>query len=102
MAGALACLALDHAKAKGLVFVLITALIWVAASFIVQNIDADLNPFPLTYIANSLFTLYLPIVALCAWWQKHRQLRGSSGDGRSLTRLMHHSRTADCATTWSE
>lgn len=46
----------------GLFFIFIVALIWVLASFIVQEIEGEgLNPFILTYIANSLFIVLLPI-----------------------------------------
>lgn len=37
----------------------------VLASFLVQDLEAEgLNPFLLTYIANSLFIVYLPAYAL--------------------------------------
>ena len=37
----------------------------VLASFLVQDLEAEgLNPFLLTYIANSLFIVYLPIYVL--------------------------------------
>ena len=37
----------------------------VLASFLVQDLEAEgLNPFLLTYIANSLFIIYLPAYAL--------------------------------------
>jgi len=59
---------------KGLAFVFITAVIWVASSFLVKEIDKELGPFQLTYIANSLFSLYLPICLLyisCQPLRKH-------------------------------
>jgi hypothetical protein len=38
----------------------------VLASFLVQDLESGgLNPFLLTYIANSLFIIYLPIQYLC-------------------------------------
>lgn len=58
------------AHVKGLTFVLTTAVIWVAASFVVQDIDQDLGALTLTYIANSLFSLYLPIFVACVRWQE--------------------------------
>ncbi len=40
-------------------------LVQVLASFLVQDLEAEgLNPFLLTYIANSLFMIYLPAYAL--------------------------------------
>ena len=42
-----------------------TLLVQVLASFLVQDLEAEgLNPFLLTYIANSLFIIYLPAYAL--------------------------------------
>lgn len=56
----------DHRKrALGLSFIFVVALIWVLASFLVQDLESEgLNPFLLTYIANSLFIVYLPIYYL--------------------------------------
>ncbi len=52
-------------QALGLCFVFCVAVIWVAASFLVQDLENDgINPFVLTYIANSLFIVLLPISAL--------------------------------------
>ncbi len=49
----------------GLSFVFCVAVIWVAASFLVQDLEKEgINPFVLTYIANSLFIVLLPISAL--------------------------------------
>ena len=40
----------------------LVAVIWVLASFLVQEVEAEgLSPFALTYIANSLFIIYLPV-----------------------------------------
>lgn len=40
-------------------------VIQVLASFLVQDLESEgLNPFLLTYIANSLFIIYLPIYYL--------------------------------------
>ena len=49
----------------GLSFVLCVAVIWVAASFLVQDLESQgLNPFVLTYIANTLFVVLLPVSVL--------------------------------------
>ena len=57
--------------ALGLSFVLCVAVIWVAASFLVQDlVHAGLDPFLLTYIANSLFIALLPLSGLAAYRQK--------------------------------
>ncbi len=58
-------------RALGLALIFITALIWVAASFISQAlVGADggspynVSPFLLTYLSTSVFTLFLPLVQL--------------------------------------
>lgn len=54
-------------NALGLSFVLYVAVIWVVSSFIVQDlVGAGLNPFLLTYIANSLFIVLIPLSSLAA------------------------------------
>ena len=46
----------------GLLCIVCVALIWVVASFVVQEVeDEGLHPFLLSYIANSLFVVYLPL-----------------------------------------
>eukprot|EP00887_Chlorella_sp_A99_P006449 scaffold3.g6449.t1 len=63
---ALEALALrDRRRLLGLSFILAVAVIWVLASFIVQDIErTGVSPAVLTFIANSLFSLYLPIYYL--------------------------------------
>ncbi|GJP38102.1 hypothetical protein CLOM_g22545 [Closterium sp. NIES-68] len=52
---------------QGMALVVAVALIWIAASYIVQAVEEDgLSPFIVTYICNSLFVLYIPVVEL--WW----------------------------------
>ena len=49
-------------RAAGLACIAAVATIWAGASFVVQDIEAAGVPaFALTYVANSLFTLYLPL-----------------------------------------
>lgn len=49
-------------RAVGLFFTGIVATIWVVASFVVQDIEGlGVHPLVLTYIANSLFAVFLPI-----------------------------------------
>lgn len=63
----------DKNKALGLLFIFAVALIWVLASFIVQEIEGEgLNPFVLTYIANSLFIVLLPINYVTTKLQRKR------------------------------
>ncbi|CAI5511244.1 unnamed protein product [Closterium sp. Naga37s-1] len=52
---------------QGMALVVAVALIWISASYMVQAVVEDgLAPFILTYICNSLFVLYIPVVEL--WW----------------------------------
>lgn len=47
----------------GLIYIVAVAAIWIAASYIVQSVvDAGVSPFLITYICNSLFVVYIPIV----------------------------------------
>lgn len=52
----------QRSQVLGVCFVLTVAVIWVAASFLVQILEQQgLNPFLLTYIANSLFVVLVPV-----------------------------------------
>ncbi|XP_065874750.1 thiamine-repressible mitochondrial transport protein THI74 [Euphorbia lathyris] len=47
----------------GLMYIFAVATIWIAASFVVQSVvDAGVSPFLITYICNSLFVVYIPLV----------------------------------------
>lgn len=49
----------------GLVYIFAVATIWIAASFVVQSVvDEGVSPFIVTYICNSLFIVYLPLVEI--------------------------------------
>ncbi|KAJ4822318.1 hypothetical protein Tsubulata_043881 [Turnera subulata] len=49
----------------GLVYIVAVAIIWIAASFVVQSVvDAGVSPFLVTYICNSLFVVYIPLVEI--------------------------------------
>lgn len=51
--------------ALGLMYIIAVAAIWIAASFIVQSVvDSGVSPFLITYICNSLFVVYIPIVEI--------------------------------------
>lgn len=50
----------------------VLCMVQVLASFLVQDLEAEgLNPFLLTYIANSLFIVYLPAYALAKRCASH-------------------------------
>ena len=49
----------------GLLYIVAVAAIWIAASFVVQSVlDAGVSPFLITYICNSLFIVYIPLVEI--------------------------------------
>ncbi|RXH98084.1 hypothetical protein DVH24_010409 [Malus domestica] len=49
----------------GLIYIFAVASIWIAASFVVQSVvDAGVSPFLITYICNSLFVIYIPLVEI--------------------------------------
>lgn len=49
----------------GLIYIVAVAIIWIAASFVVQSVvDAGVSPFLITYICNSLFVVYIPIAEI--------------------------------------
>lgn len=49
----------------GLIYIVAVASIWIAASFVVQSVvDAGVSPFLITYICNSLFVVYIPMVEI--------------------------------------
>lgn len=53
--------------ALGICLIVIVAIIWIAASFLVQALESDahpMHPLVLTYICNALFLIYLPIAAV--------------------------------------
>lgn len=56
--------------ALGLVYILAVATIWIGASYIVQSVvDAGVSPFLVTYICNSLFVIYIPVVEISRYWE---------------------------------
>jgi hypothetical protein len=62
-------------RALGLVLIFVTAVIWVAASFLSSLLVSDdpasqqlhTPPFLLTYLATSVFTTFLPLVHGKRW-----------------------------------
>lgn len=49
----------------GLVYICAVASIWIAASFVVQSVvDAGVSPFLVTYLCNSLFLVYIPLIEI--------------------------------------
>ncbi|KAM3341207.1 putative vacuolar membrane protein [Capsicum galapagoense] len=49
----------------GLIYIIIVASIWIAASFVVQSVvDAGVSPFLVTYLCNSLFIVYIPLIEI--------------------------------------
>ncbi|KAG6470183.1 hypothetical protein ZIOFF_071240 [Zingiber officinale] len=51
--------------ALGLIYIVAVAIIWIAASYIVQSVvDSGVSPFLITYICNSLFVVLIPIIEI--------------------------------------
>jgi drug/metabolite transporter (DMT)-like permease len=69
-------------RAHGFLLIFLVALIWSASSFISKALVSDKHhdghaavpPFVLTYLATSLFIIYLPFVYVRLWF-KQRRLR---------------------------
>lgn len=56
----------------GLAYILAVATIWIAASFVVQSVvDGGVSPFLITYICNSLFVIYIPLVEIGRYLEDH-------------------------------
>ncbi|KAF3337052.1 vacuolar membrane protein [Carex littledalei] len=54
----------------GLIYLVAVAGIWIAASYIVQSVvDSGVSPFLITYICNSLFVVYIPIVEVSRYFE---------------------------------
>ncbi|KAF5183728.1 Solute carrier family 35 member f5 [Thalictrum thalictroides] len=69
----------------GLTYILAVAIIWIAASFVVQSVvDSGVSPFLITYICNSLFVVYIPLVEISRYVEDTfgglRFWRGSKSD----------------------
>jgi solute carrier family 35 protein F5 len=86
-----------HGRALGLALIFLTAGIWVASSFVSellvsakardQGDDAKTKrhvpPLVLTYLATSLFSVFLPLVRARRWWRRRRRaIRGGGGASR--------------------
>ncbi|CAI9107448.1 OLC1v1006799C1 [Oldenlandia corymbosa var. corymbosa] len=82
----------------GLVYIFAVAAIWIAASFVVQSVvDAGVSPFLITYICNSLFIIYIPLVELgrfledkygsiFSWWSREEPSLRQLGEETILLR----------------
>lgn len=54
----------------GVFYVVSVAAIWIAASYIVQSVvDDGVSPFLITYICNSLFLIYIPLVEIARYFE---------------------------------
>jgi hypothetical protein len=77
-------------RAIGLTFILFTAVIWIVTSFISESLvaasgthRAAVPPFLLTYLATTLFTLYIPLIHIKAWIGDCLRARRQLADNRS-------------------
>ncbi|GAA0143783.1 hypothetical protein Leryth_014299 [Lithospermum erythrorhizon] len=75
----------------GLGYIFAVAVIWIASSFVVQSVvDGGVSPFLITYICNSLFVVFIPLVEFgryledkygsVMFWRKE--------EGRSLAKMV--------------
>lgn len=83
----------------GLIYIAAVASIWIAASYVVQSVvDAGVSPFLITYICNSLFVIYIPLVeigryledscgSLCFWRSKKDCALPEIGDSEQVVLL---------------
>ncbi|XP_047074905.1 uncharacterized vacuolar membrane protein YML018C-like [Lolium rigidum] len=73
----------------GLIYIVAIAGIWIAASYIVQSVvDGGVSPFLITYICNSLFVVYIPIVEFARYFEDSidsmwAKLKGKDGGANS-------------------
>ena len=85
-----------HARwAQGMALVILVALIWITASYIVAYTeDSGLPAFVLTLICNSLFMIFIPIAEFSLWSSKDTSSQSPTsssqlpqwGDGESRFR----------------
>jgi len=82
----------------GLIYIIAVAIIWIAASFVVQSVvDAGVSPFLVTYICNSLFVVLIPIVEIgryledsyggLLFWKSDKSLKGRLGESEQAILL---------------
>lgn len=80
-------------RSLGLVLIFATAGIWIVTSIVSASLvtpgssgTAAVHPFLLTYLATSLFTLYLPLLHFQAWWteERHAANRCAVGKGSDM------------------
>lgn len=56
----------------GLIYIVAVAAIWIAASYVVQSVvDDGISPFLITYICNSLFIIYIPLVEVSRYLEDY-------------------------------
>lgn len=86
----------------GLIYIFAVAAIWIVASFVVQSVvDEGVSPFLVTYICNSLFVVYIPLVEIGRYFEdkfgsllfwknrKESELQGS-GESEEAILLEEH------------
>ncbi|XP_047338844.1 thiamine-repressible mitochondrial transport protein THI74-like [Impatiens glandulifera] len=82
----------------GLVYLFVVAAIWIAASFVIQAVvDGGVSPFLLTYMGNSLFVIYIPLVEMARYledvygsvffWRKRKEVRSQTAEPEAVILL---------------
>ncbi|KAK9733908.1 hypothetical protein RND81_04G100200 [Saponaria officinalis] len=56
----------------GLIYIVAVSSIWIAASYVVQSVvDDGISPFLITYICNSLFMIYIPLMEVARYLEDY-------------------------------
>ncbi|KAL9235661.1 hypothetical protein vseg_010403 [Gypsophila vaccaria] len=83
----------------GLIYIVAVASIWIAASYVVQSVvDDGISPFLITYICNSLFMIYIPVMEvaryledytgnLCFWRSRNSECLRELADSEEVVLL---------------
>lgn len=85
----------------GLVYIVAVAAIWIAASYLVQTVvDEGVSPFLLSYICNSLFLVYIPIIEfarcfenligyVCFWQSNANNVKNENSENPEIDGLLN-------------
>ena len=79
----------DRRRLLGLAFIVAVALIWVGASFFVQGLEAQgAHPAVLTFVANSLFAIYVPVYFANLRWRRRRAAAAAAAHAQERRALV--------------
>ncbi|KAL5997004.1 hypothetical protein ACLOJK_007930 [Asimina triloba] len=70
--------------ALGVVYIVAVAAIWIVASYIVQSVvEEGVSPFLITYVCNSLFVVYIPIVEIARYVEDSVSIFSARNNGKT-------------------